>query len=352
MEIHAKQWKQFHGKAPKGLKGGQLYDINFNAKSLPKDVIPVVDTFIARNHQKFIRITIINQSDEPTRIPGGKHIGTVHEVEGRQPSEEEVSEILDEFKPQTHYINSTTTGFTDEFITRGDQVQLRRPIQYGNDPKLPSEMKQALDDIIKEYADIFSKDQYDVGISNHSPVKIPTEGPPCISAPYTIPLKFRPWADNTINKLLDAGIIQRTMSTWASPVISVRGLEIDPKIPKAPLPITTRLRMYCDYRKLKYNKHRQRIVKQGISAPYPLPKIDEMFDTIWGKWYLTTLDCTGAFHSLKLSPDAAKICIHNTSRKIPMAHNPLWTSIITIVLLNGYAEHAERTRKLRQKLHG
>ena len=45
-------------------------------------------------------------------------------------------------------------------------------------------------------------------ISVHPPVEIPTEGPPCISAPYTIPLKFRPWADNTINKLPEAGMIQ------------------------------------------------------------------------------------------------------------------------------------------------
>ena len=31
-----------------------------------------------------------------------------------------------------------------------------------------------------------------------------------------------------------------------------------------------------------------------------------MFNAIQGKRYLTTLDCTGAFHGLKLSPDAAK----------------------------------------------
>ena len=112
-------------------------------------------------------------------------------------------------------------------------------------------------------------------------------------------------------------MIQRTMSTWASPVIIVpkKGLKINPKNPKAPLPTDAKLRMCCDYRKLnqklpadfwKYDKHGQRIVKQGISAPYLLPKIDEMFDTICGKRYLTTLDCTGAFHGLKLSPDAAK----------------------------------------------
>ena len=29
-------------------------------------------------------------------------------------------------------------------------------------------------------------------------MEILTEGPPGISVPYTIPLKFKPWADNTI----------------------------------------------------------------------------------------------------------------------------------------------------------
>ena len=44
MEIYTKQWKQFHVKAPKGLKGGQLYKIGFNAKCLPKDIIHIHST--------------------------------------------------------------------------------------------------------------------------------------------------------------------------------------------------------------------------------------------------------------------------------------------------------------------
>ena len=112
-------------------------------------------------------------------------------------------------------------------------------------------MIDAPNNIMDEYSDIFSKDQYDISTSTHPPIEIPTEGPPCISAPYTIPLKFRPWADNTINKLLEAGMIQWTMSTWASPVIIVpkKGLEL-PKDIGTPLPVTAKLRLVCDYRKL------------------------------------------------------------------------------------------------------
>ena len=90
---------------------------------------------------------------------------------------------------------------------------MKRPIQHQEKQNLSPETKKKLDNIIDEYLDIFSKDQYDIGTSTHPSVEIPTKGPPCISAPYTIPLKFRPWADYTINKLLEAGMIQRTMST-------------------------------------------------------------------------------------------------------------------------------------------
>ena len=177
-------------------------------------------------------------------------------------------------------------------------------------------MKKKLDNIIDEHSDIFSKDQYDISTSTHPPVEIPTEGPPYISAPYTIPLKFRSWADNTINKLLEAGMIQQTMSISASPVIIVpkNGLKVL-KDPSTPLPVTAKLRMACDYRKLNkklpadfwsYDKDSRRIDNNGIIAPYPLPCIDKMLALIRGHKFLMTLDCTGAFHGLRLSPDAAK----------------------------------------------
>ena len=143
------------------------------------------------------------------------------------------------------------TGNTDDFITSNDQGQMKRPVQHQEKQILSPEMKRNFDAIIDNYSDIFSKNQYNIGQSTHPPMKIPTEGPPCVSAPYTIPLKFRPWADNTINKLLEAGMIQHTMSTWASPMIIIpkKGLEI-PKDPKTPLPVEAKLRLVCDYHKL------------------------------------------------------------------------------------------------------
>ena len=315
-QIKPQSFKQFQVKAPKGLKNGAVYEIDYNAKGIPENVIPVLDTFIAGKHQKFIGITVINQSDDVKWIPQGQHIGTVHLIEGRTPSKEEAQEIIHKLKVDPQEVDKVSSGSTDNFITSNDQVQTKRPIQHQGKQNLSPETKKKLDNIIDEYLDIFSKDQYDIGTSTHPPVEIPTEGPPCISASYTIPLKFRPWADNTINKLLEAGMIQQTMSTWASPVIIVpkKGLKV-PKDPGTPLPVTAKLRMVCDYRKLNkklpadfwsYDKDGRRINNHRINAQYPLPCIDEMLASIRGRKFLMILDCTGAFHGLRLSSDAAK----------------------------------------------
>ena len=94
MQIKPQSFKQFQVKALKGLKNGAVYKIDNNAKGIPENVIPVLDTFIAGKCQKFIGITVINQSDEVKWIQQDQHIGTVHLIEGRTPSKEEVQEII------------------------------------------------------------------------------------------------------------------------------------------------------------------------------------------------------------------------------------------------------------------
>ena len=118
-------------------------------------------------HQKFIGITVINQSDDVKWIPQGQHIGTVHLIEGRTPSEEEVQEIIHTLRIDPHEVDELNSRSTDDFITNNDQVQMKRPVQHQEKQRLSPEMKKKLDNIIDEYSDIFSKDQYDISTSTH-----------------------------------------------------------------------------------------------------------------------------------------------------------------------------------------
>ena len=86
--------------------------------------------------KKFIGITVINQSDDVKWIPQGQHIGTVHLVEGRTPSEEEVQEIIHELRVDPQEVDKLNSGSMDDFITNNDQVQMKRPVQHQEKQKL------------------------------------------------------------------------------------------------------------------------------------------------------------------------------------------------------------------------
>ena len=94
IQIKPKDWKLFRIRAPRGLKCGEIYEVNFNANGLPKGIIPLQCTFIAGTQQKFINVSLINQTDNTVFIPRARHIGSVQKVEGRKPTEAEAHEIL------------------------------------------------------------------------------------------------------------------------------------------------------------------------------------------------------------------------------------------------------------------
>ena len=82
IQIKPKDWKQFRVKAPRNLKSGELYEIDFNGNGFPEGVIPLTCTFIAGAHQKFIHVNLINQGDKTALIPTEQHIGIVLMSEG------------------------------------------------------------------------------------------------------------------------------------------------------------------------------------------------------------------------------------------------------------------------------
>ena len=68
---------------------------------------------------KFIRITVINQSDNVKWIPQGQHIDTVHLIEDRTPSEE-VQEIIHDLRVDPQEVDELNSRSTDDFITNND----------------------------------------------------------------------------------------------------------------------------------------------------------------------------------------------------------------------------------------
>ena len=95
-----------------------------------------------------------------------------------------------------------------------------------------------------QFACIVSKSSADSGRTNLVEMDLPTTGLPVASKPYTVPLKYKSFADEEIKLLEDTGYILKSISDWASPICTVKK-KTDPS-----QPMKLQLRMCIDYRKV------------------------------------------------------------------------------------------------------
>ena len=74
----------------------------------------------------------------------------------------------------------------------------------------------------EEYNDIFSRDSSDIGKTPFITMEIETgDSPPVCQRPYNLPLKHIDWVQKELNTLEKAGVITRSVSPWASPIVIV-----------------------------------------------------------------------------------------------------------------------------------
>ncbi|EYC09496.1 hypothetical protein Y032_0060g3150 [Ancylostoma ceylanicum] len=97
-----------------------------------------------------------------------------------------------------------------------------------------------------------------------------------------VPLGVRAEFKEMIKGLLERGIIERSTSPWASPVVLVKKKDGS-------------IRLCVDYRELN---------KCTKPDAYPLPAIDVMLQSLQGKRYFTSLDMCSGYWQIPLSEDA------------------------------------------------
>ena len=114
---------------------------------------------------------------------------------------------------------------------------------------------------------------------------------PVAQSPYTLPLKHYDWVQQEIETLEKSGVIERSLSKWASPVIIV---------PKKLAPDEPPRRRLCiNYQKVNalQQEVKQTDKSTGCLSLYPLPKIDKMFSKLGGATVFSTIDlCSGYYH--------------------------------------------------------
>jgi len=147
--------------------------------------------------------------------------------------------------------------------------------------KLDSKQRQQIDDLLEHHRDIFSTADDDIGYCDkikHRIYFLPGCEAPFKQRHRRIPPDMIDEVRQHLEQLLQAGIIRKSRSPWASNVVLVRKKN-------------GKLRMCVDYRQLN-----NRCVKDA----YALPRIEEVFDILHGSRYFTTIDMKAGYHQVEI----------------------------------------------------
>ena len=187
----------------------------------------------------------------------------------------------------------------DDFLKSPAETPVHRKVLL-EDKNISPKTQEAFDKLCKKYDDIISKNSGDIGKTMLVEMEIDTGNhPPIASKPYTLPLKHYDWVQREIETLERAGIIERSISPWASPVVIV---------PKKSAPgEPPRRRMCVDYQRI--NKLQPEVTKadsgKGCISLIPLPKIDELYAKLKGYKVFSSLDLRSGYYHIGLK-DLAK----------------------------------------------
>ena len=165
------------------------------------------------------------------------------------------------------------------------------------DQWVSDETKQRLEELKEKYPKVFSLNNEDIDCTQLVTMDIDTgDSPPVCQKPYTLPFKHYDWMQQEIETLEWAGVIKKSISPWASPIVVV---------PKKSAPgEPSRWRMCIDFRKLNELQpevwHADTETGGNISL-VPLPKIDEMYSRLKGTKVFSTLDLRSGYYHIRLS---------------------------------------------------
>ena len=208
----------------------------------------------------------------------------------------EVNEIIEDVQginwqpPHTHKMVTSDLVYSPAQVTEHRCVELK-------DQDISEDTRRKFKELKVQFPKVFSLNNEDIGRTQLVTMDIDMgDSPPVCQKPYTLPLKHYNWVQQEIETLEHAGVIRKSISPWASPIVIV---------PKKSAPGEPPCRRMCiDFRKL--NDFQPEVCRAdsetgGNISLVPLPKIDEMYGRLKGAKYFTTLDLLSGYYHIGLS---------------------------------------------------
>ncbi|GKE66216.1 putative reverse transcriptase domain-containing protein, partial [Tanacetum coccineum] len=166
-----------------------------------------------------------------------------------------------------------------EYMAKGCQVFLAQISAKKEEDK--SEGKQIKDvPIVRDFPEVFPEDL--PGLPPARPVEFQIDlipgAAPVARAPYRLAPSEMKELSKQLQELSDKGFIRPSSSPWGAPVLFVKKKYGS-------------FRMCIDYRELN---------KLTVKNRYPLPRIDDLFDQLWGSSIYSKIDMRSGYHQLRV----------------------------------------------------
>ena len=147
--------------------------------------------------------------------------------------------------------------------------------------ELTETQQEALSSILYQFTDVFSTGKSDLGRTSELMHKIDTGDAKPIKQPLRrVPFHLKDEVGNLLTEMQQQGIIEPSQSPWASPVVLVRKKDGS-------------IRFCIDYRKVNQVTRRD---------SYPLPRVDDILDSLSGAQWFTTLDLASGYWQVMVDP--------------------------------------------------
>ena len=162
-----------------------------------------------------------------------------------------------------------------------------RPLPDGGYEPISACQREQLYAAARRWWWVWSRDARTPNVSRLVVIDIPTgESEPIAQKPYPIPYAYRDAVVDELRKLLEGGLIEASMSQWASPILV--------RLKKDSTPDKVKLKIIVDYRRLN---------QVTISDSAGLGDQDELMDSFGGRQrFCGICDAAGGFYQFTINP--------------------------------------------------
>ncbi len=182
-----------------------------------------------------------------------------------------------------HVVNDPESA--GEMVMAVEQETFKPSLTANIGKEMSKEWRKRYECLLDSNADVFSRDDNDIGDADYAHDIQLTDYKPFKSRPYRIPVAQQQIADEHIENMLKMGIIRPSTSEFASPIVLIKKSDGS-------------IRFCVDYRKLN---------AATVKDNYPMPLIEERLNSIFGSAVFSDLDLTSGYWQFRMAESATRL---------------------------------------------